>query len=404
MFNNALLYSALALVISSVYVIIQNFLVNFFQSIFKSSSDIYGAISALIVAFLFEPLNRKLNDFITGIIDFFKDINRPIASEAQTPQQRSHFGAGDLKALEVAYIVFAFCFITIFVAAKLLPGIAPKVSYMISAMSLSLSALYILYKILHLPFNMTAYTAISVFFIFVHILFVSLTGGAGFYIEVSGALVSLICLVSAAGLIGRIIAVRIDEIGFLIPLCLIAALADIWSVFFGVTSELVSKKSAALNYLLMRYPTLSAGDLRQYIGISDFLFATILMGAAMNFKLNVKKTYAGFAAAFFITFLTVVITHRGIPAIPAISLAFIIINGPRLKIKLEDIKTMFIVIGGVLAVLKTPLDALPDLSDVQVIVYTEYPGQAPQVVEDQVTYPLTTAMLAVPKSKVVRGF
>src|SRR5512141_1378047 len=66
--------------------------------------------------------------------------------------------------------------------------------------------------------------------------------------------------------------------------------------------------------------------------------------------------------------------------------------------------TLFIVIAGVLAVLKTPIDALPDLSDVQVIVYTEYPGQAPQVVEDQVTYPLTTAMLAVPKSKVVRGF
>jgi Cu(I)/Ag(I) efflux system membrane protein CusA/SilA len=66
--------------------------------------------------------------------------------------------------------------------------------------------------------------------------------------------------------------------------------------------------------------------------------------------------------------------------------------------------TLFIVIAGVFAVVKTPLDALPDLSDVQVIVYTEYPGQAPQVVEDQVTYPLTTAMLAVPKSKVVRGF
>ncbi len=66
--------------------------------------------------------------------------------------------------------------------------------------------------------------------------------------------------------------------------------------------------------------------------------------------------------------------------------------------------TLFVVLGGVLAVLKTPLDALPDLSDVQVIVYTEVPGQAPQVVEDQVTYPLTTAMLAVPKSKVVRGF
>jgi len=66
--------------------------------------------------------------------------------------------------------------------------------------------------------------------------------------------------------------------------------------------------------------------------------------------------------------------------------------------------TLFITIGGIYAVVNTPIDALPDLSDVQVIVYTEYPGQAPQVVEDQVTYPLTTALLSVSKSKVVRGF
>jgi len=68
------------------------------------------------------------------------------------------------------------------------------------------------------------------------------------------------------------------------------------------------------------------------------------------------------------------------------------------------IATAFVTLAGIYAVLKTPLDALPDLSDVQVIIYTEVPGQAPQVVEDQVTYPLTTAMLSVPKSKVVRGF
>jgi Cu(I)/Ag(I) efflux system membrane protein CusA/SilA len=66
--------------------------------------------------------------------------------------------------------------------------------------------------------------------------------------------------------------------------------------------------------------------------------------------------------------------------------------------------TLSIIIGGVYALSLMPLDALPDLSDAQVIVYTEYPGQAPQVVEDQVTYPLTTAMLSVPRSKVVRGF
>jgi len=68
------------------------------------------------------------------------------------------------------------------------------------------------------------------------------------------------------------------------------------------------------------------------------------------------------------------------------------------------IGTAFAVGGGLYAVKHLPLDAIPDLSDTQVIVYTEYSGQGPQVVEDQVTYPLTTAMLTVPRSKVVRGF
>jgi len=68
------------------------------------------------------------------------------------------------------------------------------------------------------------------------------------------------------------------------------------------------------------------------------------------------------------------------------------------------IATFLLLAVGLWAVKNTPLDAIPDLSDVQVIVFTEYAGQAPQVVEDQVTYPLTTAMLAVPNAKVVRGY
>ena len=66
--------------------------------------------------------------------------------------------------------------------------------------------------------------------------------------------------------------------------------------------------------------------------------------------------------------------------------------------------TILVGLVGLYVMLRTPVDAIPDLSDVQVIIYTEYPGQAPQVVEDQVTYPLTTAMLAVPYAKVVRGY
>jgi len=65
---------------------------------------------------------------------------------------------------------------------------------------------------------------------------------------------------------------------------------------------------------------------------------------------------------------------------------------------------VFLSAWGIWAMTRIPLDAIPDLSDVQVIVLTEVPGQGPRIVEDQVTYPLTTAMLAVPKAKVVRGY
>jgi len=74
------------------------------------------------------------------------------------------------------------------------------------------------------------------------------------------------------------------------------------------------------------------------------------------------------------------------------------------NVVLVMIGTVFAVAAGLYAIFHLPLDAIPDLSDTQVIVYTEYPGQAPQVVEDQVTYPLASAMLTVPKSRVVRGF
>jgi len=68
------------------------------------------------------------------------------------------------------------------------------------------------------------------------------------------------------------------------------------------------------------------------------------------------------------------------------------------------ITTIALVIFGTYALRNIPLDAIPDLSDVQVIIYTEWPGQAPQIVQDQVTYPITTKMLSVPRNKVVRGY
>jgi len=81
-----------------------------------------------------------------------------------------------------------------------------------------------------------------------------------------------------------------------------------------------------------------------------------------------------------------------------------IIEGSAKNPFLTGLGAVAIVGWGTFALINTPLDAIPDLSDVQVIVFTEFPGQAPQVVEDQVTYPLTTAMLAVPYATVVRGY
>ena len=81
-----------------------------------------------------------------------------------------------------------------------------------------------------------------------------------------------------------------------------------------------------------------------------------------------------------------------------------IIAGSARNPLLVGLATAALILWGGYALRHMPLDAIPDLSDVQVIVFTEYPGQAPQVVEDQVTYPLTTAMLSVPYAKTVRGY
>mgnify|MGYP003384387596 FL=1 len=81
-----------------------------------------------------------------------------------------------------------------------------------------------------------------------------------------------------------------------------------------------------------------------------------------------------------------------------------IIRWSATNLTLVLIAMVFVTGAGLYALTKVPLDAIPDLSDTQVIVFTEYSGQAPQVVEDQVTFPVSTAMLSVPRSKVVRGF
>ena len=68
------------------------------------------------------------------------------------------------------------------------------------------------------------------------------------------------------------------------------------------------------------------------------------------------------------------------------------------------VATVLVAAWGVVSLMRTPLDAIPDLSDTQVIIRTPFPGQAPRIVEDQVTYPLATTMMSVPGAKTVRGY
>ncbi len=81
-----------------------------------------------------------------------------------------------------------------------------------------------------------------------------------------------------------------------------------------------------------------------------------------------------------------------------------IIDGSLKNGMLVFMATAFLILAGIWSVRNISLDAIPDLSDVQVILFTKFPGQSPQVVEDQVTYPLTTTMLQVPRAKLVRGY
>jgi len=344
-FNNAMVYSVLTLSISAIYVVIQNLLENFFQGVLHSQSQVYGIISALISSFIFEPLNTKINDLVGGLIDFFKSLNQPVAAEKQGESEPVQLPGAD--SLKVPYAIFVICFIVIFVCAKLLPGINPKAAYLISAFSLSLSSLYLIFRLLQLPFNAIAYTVISIFLALIHIASVKLTGGHPvLYLEAAGGLISTLCLITASALVGRIISVRIDEIAFLIPLCVVAAIADLWSAFYGVTSELLHTQSSLLDYLLIKYPRLGIEGMRQFIGTADFLFAAIFMGCAITFKFNMKKTYAAFAAGFVATFSLVVATGIALPAIPMLSICFIAANIGLLSLKYEDIKTMIIVISG----------------------------------------------------------
>lgn len=68
------------------------------------------------------------------------------------------------------------------------------------------------------------------------------------------------------------------------------------------------------------------------------------------------------------------------------------------------LSSLILIAIGVFSLKNTPIDALPDLSDVQVIIYTEHSGQSPKIIEDQVTYPLTTTLVSVPGAKTIRGY
>jgi hypothetical protein len=145
---------------------------------------------------------------------------------------------------------------------------------------------------------------------------------------------------------GRIIASRIPEIESLLPIFVVGSVLDLWSVFMGVTHEMIAKKSVALDYLLIQYPSFHSETVSQLVGLSDFLFISILMGVVIKFNFGIGKNILMLNLGLVTTFLLVVITSTGIPALPVISIFFVIGNYKNISMKKEDFYTTLIILVG----------------------------------------------------------
>ena len=148
--------------------------------------------------------------------------------------------------------------------------------------------------------------------------------------------------------IGLWIGKGIDEITHLLPIALVATVADIWSVSAGATAQIIV--SSSINYFLLRFPVISTGSIPYLIGLTDFLFYAIFLQAAIKFKLGTVKNTIVLFLSFIPAVAGALFFQTGLPVLPFMALFFVIANWKNLSIKKEEVKTIVGFIIGILII------------------------------------------------------
>lgn len=329
-------FGLVTVTLSGGYVVLENALEGFFAGILAPDNDLFEILAALLIAACFGEVQTRAAAVVEEILEFLRG---GAAARAATARQ------GILRAAAL----FAGVYLAILlVGAAGLPVPGP-VGYVITGAFLAGTFLHLLLALYRLEFHYLAYAATVAGAALAHAALVTLVP-QGAAIQPFTNLASVLLLVAAAFALGRIIAVRIDVPAILLPLVLLASVLDVWSVYRGVTGELIASKSAALDYLLVAYPAVHRGGVLPYIGVADLLFSSILLGAALGFRFGAARTVAALFAGFLATFLVVAITRTGVPALPFLSLAFVIINFRSLSFRARDLLLVAAVGAGVLLV------------------------------------------------------
>jgi hypothetical protein len=169
-------------------------------------------------------------------------------------------------------------------------------------------------------------------------------------------LLNLAQLLLASG-IGLWIGCGIDKPGHLLPIAMVAGLADIWSVSAGATAVII--RSTTIYYFLLRFPLVMGpqGSYPFLIGLTDFLFFGIFYQAAFRFQLGLGKNIAVLAAAFLLAVTAALFFGVGLPVLPFMAVFFVLVNWQTLKLEAEEIRqvVLFCLVAGTVAMICTTL-------------------------------------------------
>ena len=144
--------------------------------------------------------------------------------------------------------------------------------------------------------------------------------------------------------IGKIVALGVTQRSYLVPLTLVASVTDLWSVWGGPTHVIVQEPNYQ-NYFLIAYPLLGTTHILPTLGLGDITFLALYFALLPRYNLKIRLTSWAIIGAFSVTFLLSLLAGKGLPAIPFISAAFLLVNWKQLEFKKDEVRTTFIFIG-----------------------------------------------------------